>query len=475
MIMYLLGTILMIEAALLILPMGVALGYGEDIIPFLITIGILLVISLPNIIFKPKNKRIFAREGFITVAAGWILLSAFGALPFVISGAIPSYIDALFETVSGLTTTGATILSEIESLPRGILFWRSLTHWIGGMGVLVFMLAILPSANGETMHLMRAEVPGPTKGKLVPKMRQSSLILYGIYVALTAAMVIALLICGMPLYDSVVNAFATAGTGGFSVLNSSIAGYNNPAAEWIIAIFMLLFGVNFNLFFFILVGRIKDVLKSEELKTYLIICGVATAAIAINTYHVFNNLHDTVRASFFQVTSIMSTTGFGTADFNLWPQLSRSIIVILMFIGACAGSTAGGLKISRLIILIKSIFYEIRRMLRPRSVNVVRLEGEVVSNDIVHSATRYFVVYIAFLLSAFLLISVDGFSFETNFTAAVTCLNNVGPGLDVVGPTGNFSGFSVFSKIVLSLTMLLGRLEIMPMMILFSPFAWKRR
>ena len=231
----------------------------------------------------------------------------------------------------------------------------------------------------------------------------------------------------------------------------------------------------FNLFFFILVGRIKDVLKSEELKTYLIICGVATAAIAINTYHVFNNLHDTVRASFFQVTSIMSTTGFGTADFNLWPQISRSIIVILMFIGACAGSTAGGLKISRLIILIKSIFYEIRRMLRPRSVNVVRLEGEVVSNDIVHSATRYFVVYIAFLLSAFLLISVDGFSFETNFTAAVTCLNNVGPGLDVVGPTGNFSGFSVFSKIVLSLTMLLGRLEIMPMMILFSPFAWKRR
>lgn len=475
MIGYLLGTILMIEAALLILPASVALGYGEDIIPFLITIGILVVISLPNIIFKPKNKRIFARDGFITVAAGWILLSAFGALPFVISGSIPSYIDAFFETVSGLTTTGATILEEIESLPRGILFWRSLTHWIGGMGVLVFMLAILPSANGETMHLMRAEVPGPTKGKLVPKMRQSSLILYGIYVALTAIMVVSLLICGLPLYDSVVTAFGTAGTGGFSVLNASIAGYNNPAAEWVIAIFMLLFGINFNLFFFVMIGKIKDVLKSEELRTYLIICGVATAAIAVNTYHVFKNIPDCLRSAFFQVTSIMSTTGFATADFNLWPQLSRSIIVILMFVGACAGSTAGGLKISRVLILIKSIIYEMRRMLRPNSVNVVRLDGEVVSNDTVHSATRYFVVYISILLSAFLLISVDGFSFETNFTAVITCLNNVGPGLDVIGPVGNFSGFSVFSKIILSITMLIGRLEIMPMIILFSPFAWKRR
>ena len=475
MIGYLLGAILMIEAALLILPASVALGYGEDIIPFLITIGILVVISLPNIIFKPKNKRIFARDGFITVAAGWILLSVFGALPFVISGAIPNYIDAFFETVSGLTTTGATILKEIESLPRGILFWRSLTHWIGGMGVLVFMLAILPSANGETMHLMRAEVPGPTKGKLVPKMRQSSLILYGIYVALTAIMVVALLICGLPLYDSVVTAFGTAGTGGFSVLNASVAGYNNPAAEWIIAIFMILFGINFNLFFFIIIGKVKDVLKSEELRTYLIICGVATSAIAINTYHVFKNIPDCLRSAFFQVASIMSTTGFATADFNLWPQLSRSIIVILMFVGACAGSTAGGLKISRVLILIKSIIYEMRRMLRPNSVNVVRLDGEVVSNDTVHSATRYFVVYISILLSSFLLISVDGFSFETNFTAVITCLNNVGPGLDVIGPVGNFSGFSAFSKIILSITMLIGRLEIMPMIILFSPLAWKRR
>lgn len=475
MVMYLLGTILMIEAALLVLPAAVALGYGEDIIPFLITIGLLVVISLPNIILKPKNKRIFAREGFITVAAGWVLLSAFGALPFVFSGAIPSYIDAFFETVSGLTTTGATILTEIESLPRGILFWRSLTHWIGGMGVLVFMLAILPSANGETMYLMRAEVPGPTKGKLVPKMRQSSLILYGIYVVLTAIMVVALLICGLPVYDAVVNSFATAGTGGFAVLNNSIAGYNNIAAEWVIAVFMLLFGINFNLFFFMLIGRVRDVFKSEELKTYLIICGVSTTAIAINTYHMFGNLPDTVRSSFFQVTSIMSTTGFATADFNLWPQFSRSIIVILMFIGACAGSTAGGLKLSRVLILIKSIVYEVRRMLRPNSVNVVKLDGEVVSNDTVHSATRYFVVYISILLSAFLLISVDGFSFETNFTSVITCINNVGPGLDVVGPVGNFSGFSMFSKIILSLTMLVGRLEIMPMMILFSPFTWKRR
>ena len=475
MIGYLLGAILMTEAALLLVPTAVALGYGESITPFLITIGILIAISLPNIIFKPKDKRIFAREGFVTVAAGWILMSAFGALPFVLDGAIPSYVDAFFETASGLTTTGATILSEIESLPRGVLFWRSLTHWIGGMGVLVFVLAVLPSANGQTMHLMRAEVPGPTKGKLVPKMRHTALILYGIYVALTVAMTIALLICRMPLYDAVVNSFATAGTGGFAVLNNSIAGYNSAAIEWVVAVFMLIFGINFNLFFFIIVGKIKDVFQNEELKTYLIICGVATAIISVNTYHVFNNLHDSIRSAFFQVTSIMSTAGFSTADFNLWPQLSRSIIVILMFIGACAGSTAGGLKISRVLILLKSVFYEIRRMLRPKSVNVVRLDGEVVSNETVHSATRYFVVYIAIMLSSFLLISIDNFSFETNFTAVITCLNNVGPGLDVVGPVGNFSGFSIFSKIVLSLTMLIGRLEIMPMIILFSPFAWKKR
>ena len=475
MIGYLLGVILIIEAVLLLLPAAVALGYGENIAPFLITIGILLVISLPNIIFKPKNKRIFAREGFVTVAAGWILMSLFGALPFTLDGAIPRYVDAFFETVSGFTTTGATILSEIESLPRGILFWRSLTHWIGGMGVLVFMLAILPSANGETMHLMRAEVPGPTKGKLVPKMRHTALILYSIYVALTVIMIFALLLCKMPIYDAVATSFATAGTGGFAVLNNSIAGYNNPAAEWVIAIFMMLFGINFNLYFFILIGKIKDVFKSGELRTYLAIAAVATIATTINIASTFNNMSDAIRAAFFQVMSIMSTTGFSTVDFNLWPELSHTIIIILMFIGACAGSTAGGLKVSRVIILFKSIKCEIRRVLRPNSVNVVRLDGDVVPDDTVHSVTRYFTIYMAIFLASVLIISVDGFSFETNFTAALACINNVGPGLGVVGPMGNFLGYSDLSTIILSLTMLIGRLEIMPMIILFSPFAWKKR
>ena len=298
---------------------------------------------MPCVLLKPKDTRIYAREGFVCVSAAWILLSAFGALPFVFSGAIPSYIDALFETVSGFTTTGATILPAVEHLPRGILLWRSFTHWIGGMGVLVFMLAILPSAGGEAIHLMRAEVPGPTKGKLVPKMRQTALILYGIYIALTVLEVIALLICGLPFYDALVHAFATAGTGGFSTMNASIAAYNNAAVEWVIAIFMLLFGVNFNLFFFILIGRAKDVFKSEELRTYLSISTISVIVICINTFHMFENLGDTVRTGFFQVASIITTTGFVTVDFNEWPVLSKTILVLLMMCGACAGSTAGSL------------------------------------------------------------------------------------------------------------------------------------
>ena len=475
MIGYLLGIIVLIEAALMVLPMGIALIYSESALPFVITAAIMLVICLPFVIFKPKNAQIYAKEGFVTVAGGWILLSLFGTLPFVISGAIPNFVDAFFETVSGLTTTGATILSEIESLPRGILFWRSFTHWIGGMGVLVFMLAILPSKGGQTMHLMRAEVPGPTKGKLVPKMRQTALILYGIYVALTLVETIALLFCRMPLYDAVVTSVATAGTGGFSVLNSSIAGYNNPAAEWVIAIFMFIFGVNFNIYFFIIIGKIKDALKNEELKVYAILTAASVAIIAINTASSFDRLGECIRASFFQVTAIMSTTGFGTADFGLWPVLSKTILIWLMMSGACAGSTAGGLKLSRVMILIKNVFREIKHMLRPKSVNVVRLDGEVVPDETVRSATGYFALYMTLIVTTALVISIDGFSFETNFTAALSCINNIGPVLGEIGPTGNFSVFSTFSKIILSLCMLLGRLEIMPMVILFSPVTWKKR
>ena len=475
MIRYLLGVILLIEAAFMVLPTLVAFIYGDDLRPFIWTIALILCVALPFVIFKPKNTQIYAKEGFITVASGWILLSLLGSLPFIFSGSITNFIDAFFETVSGFTTTGATLVTDIEALPRGILFWRSLTHWIGGMGVLVFMLAILPSANGQTMHLMRAEVPGPTKGKLVPKMRQSSLILYGIYVAMTLIEIAALLLVGMPLYDAAVNAFGTAGTGGFAVLNNSIAGYNNPAAEWIIAIFMLLFGINFNIYFFILMGKVRDALKSEELRVYLIICTLATALIAINTASMFDSLSDTVRASFFQVTSIISTSGFSTVDFNLWPSFSKTIIFLLMITGACAGSTAGGLKLSRVIILSKSALKEIRHMRRPKSVNVVRLDGEAVPNDTLKSAMGYVVVYLLIFLSVLTLISIDGFSLETNITTVLTMINNVGPGFDVVGPMGNFSVFSDFSTVVLSFTMLIGRLEIMPMMILFSTFFSKRR
>ncbi len=475
MLRYLLGCILLIEAILMLLPLSVALMYKEDVMPFVYTIVMLLAISLPCAILKPKNTQIYAREGFVCVSAGWILLSVFGALPFIFSGVISNPIDAFFETVSGFTTTGATILPAVEHLPRGILFWRSFTHWIGGMGVLVFMLAILPTAGGEAMYLMRAEVPGPTKGKLVPKMRQSALILYGIYIALTLFQVIALLICRFPIYDALVTSFATAGTGGFSILNESIAGYHNPAAEWVIGVFMLLFGINFNLFFFILIGKVKDVFKSEELRTYACVVSLAVIAIFINTYHTFAGAGDCLRTAFFQTASIITTTGFATVEYNTWPVLSKTVLILLMVIGACAGSTAGGLKISRVIILGKNIVREIKHMIRPRSVNVVRVDGEVVSDETLRSATGYLTVYILAIILTMLLVSFDGMSMETNMTAAISCVNNVGPALGDIGSMGNFSPFSNFSTLVMSFAMLFGRLEFVPMLVLFSPYAWKKR
>lgn len=474
MIGYLLGVILAIEAALLLLPLLVALIYAEPYLPFLFTVLIVAAASSLLLLLKPKDTRIYAKEGFVCVAGGWILLSLFGALPFVFDGAIPSYIDALFETVSGFTTTGATILTEIEHLHKGILFWRSFTHWIGGMGVLVFMLAIVP-ADGRAIHLMRAEVPGPTKGKLVPRMRHTALILYGIYVFLTLAETVALCIAGMPFFDALVNSFATAGTGGFAMKNISIAGYANPAFEWIIAIFMFLCGVNFNLYFFLLIRRFRDVLKSEELRAYLILCGVSTALIAANVFHIYKNVGDTLRITFFQVTSIMSTTGFSTVDFNLWPEFSQTILVILTIIGACAGSTAGGLKVSRALILFKNIWRELKHILHPRSVIVTRLDGEALSDETCRSAANYFSLYALLIAVCTVVLSFDGFDLTTNFTATLACINNVGPGLGLVGPLGNFSIFSPLSKLTLTLSMLLGRLEIIPLVILLSPTTWKKR
>jgi trk system potassium uptake protein TrkH len=476
MIGYLLGVILMIEAALLLLPMLVALIYGESALPFLFTIVIILAVSVPFIIFKPKNTKIYTKDGFVCVASAWILMSAFGALPFVFSGVIPNYIDALFETVSGFTTTGASIMTAIEGPSRmGILFWRSFTHWIGGMGVLVFMLALLPSTGGQAIYLMRAEVPGPTKDKLVPKMRQTALILYAIYFVLTLIMTAALMFCGMNIYHAFVNAFATAGTGGFSVLNSSIGGYNNPAAEWVIAIFMVIFGVNFNVYFFILIKRWREVLKNEELRTFLLIVAAATCVISVNIFMEMGGpIGERIRQAFFQVSTIISTTGFSTVDFNLWPSLSKTVLILLMVTGACGGSTAGGLKISRILILFKTMIRELRKILRPRSVNIIKLNGETVDTRTCHAATGYLAIYVTIIVVTTLLISVDNFGLETNLTATLACINNIGPGLGEVGPMGNFSEFSYFSKILLTLNMLIGRLEIMPMIIFLSPFAWKK-
>ena len=477
-LIYLLGTVMLILSALMLLPMLVSVIYSESVLPFLYTVLVLLALALPAVLFsRPRQKKIYAKEGFVLVALSWSLMSLISALPFVFSGTIPNYIDALFETVSGYTTTGASVMqgAQIDLAPRGIMFFRSFTHWIGGMGVLVFMLAILPSAGGEAIHLMRAEVPGPTKGKLVPKMRQTALILYGIYIALTLLQIVLLLLCKMPLYDAVVTSFATAGTGGFSVLNNSIAGYHSPAVEWVIGIFMMLFGINFNLFFFLLIGKIKDVFKSEELRAYLGVIIASVTVIMINTYHMFDSFGQGLRTVFFQVSSIMTTTGFCTAEFNDWPVLSKTVLVMLMMIGACAGSTGGGLKISRILILGKNIVREIKHMIRPRSVNVVRVDGEVVPDETLRSATGYLTVYIIVTIATMLIISIDGLSIETNLTAAVSCVNNIGPAMGEFGAFGNFTPYSDLSTFVLSFAMLFGRLELVPMLVLFSPYAWKKR
>ncbi len=472
MLIYLSGIILTIEACLLTLPAAVAAAYGEDMLPFAKTIVCLMTVAVPAMLAKPKNTKIYATEGFVCVCLSWLLLSFFGALPFYFSSAIPSFTDCFFEAASGFTTTGATILTDIESLPKGILFWRSFTHWIGGMGVLVFMLAILPS-NAGAIHLMRAEVPGPTKGKLTPKLRSTAKILYGIYIALTVIMIIALLLCGQSLYESTVDALATAGTGGFSIKNNSVAGYNDPAVEWVIAVFMILFGVNFNMYYLILIGHAKDIFKNEELRCYFAVMAASIATIAVNIYGLYGSISTTLRHSTFQVASIMSTAGYSTVDYNNWGELSKTVLFVLTAVGACAGSTAGGLKISRIIILVKNAFREIKHMIRPRSVNVIRLDGEAVDEETVKRAGNYFSLYIAVIVLVTLVISADGFDLTTNITAALTCVNNVGPGLNLVGPSGSFAIYSELSKWTLSFAMIVGRLEILPFMVLFSPLARK--
>ena len=477
MICFVIGRILLTEAALLMLPMAVALGYGEAAAPFLIPALLLALIGLLLGLRAPQKSSLYARDGFAVVALAWVLMSAFGALPFVISGDIPSFVDAFFETVSGFTTTGASILTEIEPLGRGVLFWRSFTHWVGGMGVLVFVMAILPmsAGDGHGMHLMRAEVPGPSVGKLVSRMSDTAKILYGIYLVLTVIEIILLMVGGMPLFDSCIHAFGSAGTGGFSNRNLSVGAYGNAYFDVVIGVFMLLFGVNFNLYYFLLIKRFKDVFHSEELRAYFGIVAAAVIAIAVDILHIYGSVGKSLRYAFFQVSSIITTTGFATADFNTWPTFSKGILVVLMFIGACAGSTGGGVKVARVVILVKSSLADMRKMLHPNAIATVRFEGKPLTERSVRGVHVFISVYVLVFAVSFLLLTLEGFDLVTTFTALAACINNIGPGLEVVGPMGNYAQFSPWAKLLLSFNMLVGRLEIFPMLLLCAPSIWKRR
>ncbi|MEG2173891.1 MAG: TrkH family potassium uptake protein [Oscillospiraceae bacterium] len=476
MVLYILGYLLRVEAALMALPCAVALGYGEACaIDFMKTIVLSLLAGVLLSFKRPRNGVIYARDGFVVVALSWIAMSAVGALPFYWSGEIPSYIDALFETVSGFTTTGASILTAVEGMSQGLLFWRSFTHWIGGMGVLVFILSVLPLAGDRSMHLMRAEVPGPTVGKLVPRLQKTAKLLYGIYFIMTLIEIGLLLLGGMPLFDSIVHSFGTAGTGGFGIKNNSIAYYNSAYIDGIIGVFMILFGINFNLYYILLLGDVKQVLRNEELRCYLGIIAASVMAITVNIRPLYQSITASFRYAFFQVASIITTTGYATADFDQWPELSRAILVLLMFCGACAGSTGGGIKAARLVILYRAVKKSIGRMLHPRSVGIVKFEGKTIDSDTIDGVHVFFATLMAIACVTVLIISLDGFDFTTNFTAMAACLNNVGPGLGVVGPTGNFSAFSSLSKLTLTANMLLGRLEIFPILTLFAPSVWKSK
>ncbi len=476
MIVHILGHIITLEAGLMTLPLIVSFIYKEQCATaFIITIAISLLLGLVLLLIsKPKNRIMFAKEGFFIVSLAWIAMSVIGALPFVISGEIPKYVDAFFEVVSGFTTTGASILTDVESMSKGLLFWRSFTHWIGGMGVLVFIMAIIPSVSDRSIHIMRAEMPGPIIGKLVPRAKQTAKILYLIYIVMTLIQFVLLMFGGMNWFDSIVHTFGTAGTGGFGIKADSVDGYNNYC-QWIITIFMLLFGVNFNLYYLLLVRKYKSVLKSTELWTYLGIFAVSTAVIAFNVNDMFPTVGDTIRASAFQVSSIMTTTGYATTDFNLWPSLSKTLLLLIMFGGACAGSTAGGLKISRILMLFKIAKRELKKMLHPRSVNTVKLEGKKLDDVTLSGVCAYFIVYMLIFAAIVLIVSIDGFDFETNFSAVTSCFNNIGPGLNQVGPMGSFAIYSDFTTFILSIAMLLGRLEFYPILLILIPTTWTRK
>ncbi len=472
------GRILCVEAAFMLpaLVLSLCLHERGAALSLLVTVAACAVIGVLLALVKPKREGFYARDGFVTVGLAWIVVSLFGALPFFLSREIPNFMDAVFETVSGFTTTGASILTDVEALSSGLLYWRSFTHWLGGMGVLVFVLAIGPITSGEggnAMYLLRAESPGPQVSKLVPRMRRTAMILYAIYIVMTVLEAVLLLCGGMPLFDAVTTAFGTAGTGGFSIRATSLADYSSYC-QTVTAIFMVLFGVNFSIYYLLLIGQFRRVFKSEELRAYLAIIVAAVLIIALDILHSYQSFGRALHEAFFQVASIITTTGFATADFNAWPELSRMLLVLLMIIGACAGSTGGGIKVSRFLLLIKSGKRSLAQTLRPNSVKLIHMDGEIVEDPTVSGVRSYLVLYCLIAGISLIVVSLDNFSFDTNVSAVMACLNNIGPGLDAVGPTANYASFSLLSKLVLTVNMLLGRLELYPIIILFSPSAWKK-
>lgn len=475
MIIFTLGKLLQITGLLMYIPVVVALIYQEiEGISFAI-VGA-LIFGLGTIIsYKhPVKKNIYAREGFVIVALSWILISIFGALPFCLTGEIPSFINAFFEMVSGFTTTGSSILSDVEALSHASLFWRSFSHWLGGMGILVFVIAFIPISSGRSLHILRAEVPGPVVGKLVSKIRLTARILYLIYAILTLVETALLMFGGMPLFDSLLNSFGTAGTGGFAIKNASIAAYDSVYVDTVITVFMILFGINFNLIYFVIIGKVKEVFKSEELRYYFFIIIGATILITINILPMYESILAALRYSSFTVGSIITTTGFVTADYGKWPMFSQMIIIILMFVGACSGSTGGGMKVSRIVIYLKNAKKELKHLLHPHSIQTVEFEKQSIDDHVIANIHSYLVLYLVIFALSLLILTIYNLDFKSAFSAVATCLNNVGPGFDVVGPVSNFSSLSDISKLVLTFDMLAGRLEIFPILLLFAPSQWRK-
>lgn len=474
-ITYVIGWVLNLEAICMALPAVTGLIYGEKAWTSFLIAGLISALAGTLLVVRrPEKTHFFMKEGCVSVALSWIVLSLIGSLPFMISGTIPHFVDALFETVSGFTTTGASIMASVEDAPRCILMWRSFTHWIGGMGVLVLLLSIIKMSGGSQMNLMKAESPGPAVSRLAPTVRSTAKILYTIYLMMTVLEIVILLLCGMPVFDALTTAFGTAGTGGFGIKNDSIGSYS-VTIQIVVTVFMILFGINFNVYFLLLSKKWKQALKNEEVRWYLTIILGAVLLIGWNIRGVYGSMGKAIQQAAFQVGSIITTTGFATDDFSLWPEVSRTILVLLMFVGACAGSTAGGLKMGRLLLILKNLRRNIRRILSPQRVEVVRMNGNRIGEDVLNNTNTYLAAYCVILVGSFLLISIDGLSMTTNVSAVVACFNNIGPGFDAVGPTCNFSVYSWFSKLVLIFDMLAGRLEIFPMLVLFSRSTWRHK